>query len=130
MKRPIIRGRDNKRAHEDLHDEFPNPFIDKDLPFGRKIIFDTMVEEDLAEGHHWHTFKDRFMQHFEIDMAERAYGQNDLYKSPLAKRSTDDITMSHDMDYHYYLHNIGMHLEMMRYVPQFSFIYRKIANKL
>ncbi len=29
-----------------------------------------------------------------------------------------------------YLRNIGMHLEMMRYVPQFSFIYRKIANKL
>merc|ERR1712130_513399 len=24
---------------------------------------------------------------------------------------------SHDIDYHYKLHNIGMHLEMMRYIP-------------
>merc|ERR1740123_165347 len=118
MKKPIVTGRNSKNTERDFEeDKFPNPFIGKDLPYGRKIIFDNQLEEDLADGNHWHQYNDRFMQHFDIDFVERGWGNLDLYKSPMAKRGMDDITMSHDMDYHYKVHNIGMHLEMMRYIP-------------
>jgi len=119
MKRPIITGRDSsKQRFEDEMDEpFPNPFVGRDLPYGRKVLFDNVLEEDLANGNHWHVYNDRFMQHFDIDFVERGWGNLDLYKAPMAKRGMDDITMSHDMDYHYRVHNIGMHLEMMSHIP-------------
>merc|ERR1711933_201170 len=57
------------------------------------------------------------MQHTDLDFIERGWGNYDLYKAPVAKRGCDDITMSHDIDYHYRLHNIGAHLEMMQHIP-------------
>ena len=122
MKKPIITGRRSgdpgQEPHGELKEEYPNPFVGKELPYGRKIHFDNLLEEDLANGQHWHVYNDRFMQHFDIDFVERGWGNLDLWKSPMAKRGCDDITMSHDMDYHFRLHNIGMHLEMMQYIPQ------------
>ena len=130
MKKPIITGRRSddpgRENHGELKEEYPNPFVGKELPYGRKVVFDNLMEEDLANGHHWHVYNDRFMQHFDIDFVERGWGNLDLYKSPMAKRGCDDITMSHDMDYHYRLHNIGMHLEMMQHIPQLS-THRNIA---
>lgn len=124
MKKPIITGRRStdpgQEPHGELKEEYPNPFVGKELPYGRKILFDNVLEEDLANGQHWHVYNDRFMQHFDIDFVERGWGAYDLYKSAMAKRSCDDITMAHDMDYHFRLHNIGMHLEMMQYIPQLS----------
>jgi len=115
--KPIVTGRNSSNLEDELTDPHPNPFIGRDLPYGRKIIFDNLMEEDLAKGNHWHIYNDRFMQHFDNDLVERGWGNVDLWKSPMAKRGCDDITMSHDMDYHFRLHNIGMHLEMMRYIP-------------
>jgi len=115
--KPIVTGRNSSALEDELTDPYPNPFIGRDLPYGRKIIFDNLMEEDLAKGNHWHIYNDRFMQHFDNDLVERGWGNVDLWKSPMAKRGCDDITMSHDMDYHFRLHNIGMHLEMMRYIP-------------
>ena len=133
MRKPIITGRRSDdpgaRPQDEIHEEFPNPFVNKELPYGRRVIFDNHMEEDLANGQHWHVYNDRFMQHFDNDFVDRGWGNLDLYKSPMAKRGCEDITMSHDMDYHYKLHNIGMHLEMMQYIPQLRYqaIYRNIA---
>jgi len=127
MKKPIITGRNSstQEPHE-LPEPFTNPFIGKDLPYGRKIIYDNLLEEDLANGHHWHVYNDRFMQWLDMDFVERGWGNVDLYKSPIGKRGCDDITMSHDIDYHYKLHNIGMHLEMMQYIPHLKPLYPEL----
>eukprot|EP01084_Bolivina_argentea_P028722 53344_1 len=117
MKKPIITGRNSQDIEDEWKDPFPNPFVGRDLPYGRKVMFDNRMEEDLAKGQHWHEHNDRFMQHFDLDFVERGWGNLDLWKSPMAKRGCDDITMSHDMEYHFKLHQMGMHLEMCQHIP-------------
>ena len=75
MKKPIVTGRNSKteEPHE-LPEPFSNPFLGKDLPYGRKIIYDNLLEEDLANGHHWHVYNDRFMQWLDMDFVERGWG--------------------------------------------------------
>eukprot|EP00484_Ammonia_sp_Unknown_P020983 CAMPEP_0197031754 /NCGR_PEP_ID=MMETSP1384-20130603/10653_1 /TAXON_ID=29189 /ORGANISM="Ammonia sp." /LENGTH=459 /DNA_ID=CAMNT_0042461325 /DNA_START=28 /DNA_END=1407 /DNA_ORIENTATION=+ len=121
MRRPILTGRraddEGRKWEEELVEEYPNPFVGKELPYGRKVIFDCDMEEDLARGQHWHSWNDRFMQWLDHDFMDRGWSNFDLYKAPLAKRGCDDITMSHDMDYHYRVHNIGAHLQIARCIP-------------
>jgi len=122
MKKPIITGRRSDSEGRRLEgalpgQEWPNPLWHKELPYGRKTIFDNELEASLANGHHWHNMADRFMQWAEYDMFERGWGNWDLYKATMAKRPCEDLTNTHDVDYHYRVHNIGMHLEMARHIP-------------
>lgn len=178
MKKPIITGRHSKQHGYDIKELIPNPFVGRGLPFGRRLVFDNHLDEDLAKGKYWDWLIDRFVQYTDFDMVARAWGNHDLYRTPQLKQPFDgmqlfrlffvcllvailaqqhdktntkrfskwkifrkhfllidllsllffflvllDITVTNDINYEYRISNLGMHLEMMRHIPQFSFCF-------
>lgn len=119
LRKPIKTGRNSKNTAYSVKDVVESPFKGKSLPFGRKVIFENRLEEDLAKGRYWSKYIDRFGEYIDFDIAHKAWGNENLYMVPHLKQPMKDITTSHDIDFHFTINNLAMHVHMARYIPQF-----------
>jgi ferredoxin len=126
MRKPIMRGRkwkkdkDGRRPGALDPEDIPNPFLGRGLPYGRRTVYQSVADEQLARGKWWHPMVDRLSEHVDFDLIERGWGNQDLYYVPFAKRPFEDITGPHDIEYHFMVNNLDLHVHMMRSIPHLA----------